>query len=94
MQRTDAIAAIESALTEVLDREVTDTQQSTRLFEDLHLDSTSVLELLMSLEDSAGIEVDPEEIDADDFQTVGTLTDFVLTSTGAPAGQPVAAAAH
>ncbi|NDZ79571.1 acyl carrier protein [Streptomyces sp. SID10853] len=94
MQRTDAVTAIETALTEVLDREVTGTQQSTRLFEDLHLDSTSVLELLMSLEDSAGIEVDPEEIDADDFRTIATLTDFVLAATGTPAGTPAAAAAH
>ncbi|MFJ8953501.1 phosphopantetheine-binding protein [Streptomyces sp. NPDC102381] len=94
MHRTDVITAIESALTEVLEREVTGTEQSTRLFEDLHLDSTSVLELLMSLEDSTGIEVDPEEIDADDFQTVGTLTDFVLTATGGTADEPALAAAH
>ncbi|MEU6733284.1 phosphopantetheine-binding protein [Streptomyces physcomitrii] len=91
MQRNEAVTAIESALTEVLEREVSGTEESARLFEDLHLDSTSVLELLMSLEDLVGIEVDPDELDADDFRTVGTLTDFLLTAKGSPADEPLAA---
>jgi acyl carrier protein len=37
------------------------------------MDSTGVLELLMALEDNLGIEVDPENLDMDDFKTVGTL---------------------
>ncbi|MFD7972855.1 hypothetical protein [Streptomyces clavifer] len=30
------------------------------------------------LEDSLGLEVDPEELDADDFETVDTFTTFTL----------------
>lgn len=77
MQRQDTVAAIETALSEVLEREVVDLTEQVRLFEDLHLDSTSVLELLMSLEDSIGFSVDPENLDMDDFKSVGTLSDYL-----------------
>lgn len=32
----------------------------------------------MALEDGIGIVVDPEDLDMDDFKSVGTLTDYVL----------------
>ncbi|NJQ01907.1 acyl carrier protein [Streptomyces zingiberis] len=78
MSRADVTAALESALSEVLDRKVTGLTGETRLFDDLHLDSTTMLETLMHLEDSLGLEVDPEELEADDFETVDTFTDFAL----------------
>ncbi len=58
MDRAKLVAAIETALSEVLEREVTGLTEDTRLFEDVHLDSTSVLELLMAREDIVGISVD------------------------------------
>ncbi|MFD9235654.1 acyl carrier protein [[Kitasatospora] papulosa] len=79
MNRTDVTTALETALTSVLDRPVTGLEGNTRLFDDLHLDSTTMLEMLMELEDSLGLEVDPEELDADDFETVDTFTTFTLT---------------
>ncbi|MEW9514571.1 MULTISPECIES: phosphopantetheine-binding protein [Streptomyces] len=78
MDRTDVTTALETALSTVLDRPVTELRGGTRLFDDLHLDSTTMLEMLMELEDSLGLEVDPEELDADDFETVDTFTDFAL----------------
>ncbi|GGZ46606.1 acyl carrier protein [Streptomyces inusitatus] len=91
MERPKLLYAIESALTEVMERdpaEITAITEDTRLFEDLFLDSTSVLELLVTLEDLTGLEVDPEELDMDDFRTVGTLADRVGSQllAGAPAG--------
>lgn len=79
MERGNVISAVESALSEVLERTVSDLTEDMRLFEDLHLDSTSVLELLMALEDAIDISVDPEDLDMDDFKSVGTLTDYVLS---------------
>ncbi|WP_017596053.1 acyl carrier protein [Nocardiopsis potens] len=77
MTREEITAAITDALGTVLEREVPEATEETRLFDELHLDSTSVLELLMALEDATGIEVDPEDIDMDDFATVGTLASYL-----------------
>lgn len=79
MERQSVVAAVEAALSEVLERTVTGLTEDVRLFEDLHLDSTSILEMLMTLEDAVDIAVDPEELDMDDFKSVGTLTDYVLS---------------
>ncbi|WP_445078471.1 acyl carrier protein [Streptomyces hayashii] len=79
MDHTDVTAAMETALSKVLERPVSDLSGKTRLFDDLHLDSTTMLEMLMELEDSLGLEVDPEELEADDFETVDTFTGFALT---------------
>lgn len=78
MERRNVISAVEQALGEILERPVTNLAEDARLFEDLHLDSTSVLELLMALEDSVDISVDPEELDMDNLKSVGSLTDYVL----------------
>ncbi len=77
MDRSELVAAIETALREVLEREISGLTEDTRLFDDLHLDSTSVLELLMALEDIVGISVDPETLDMDDFASVGTLAHYL-----------------
>jgi acyl carrier protein len=79
MERHSVISAVEQALSEILERPVTDLAEDARLFEDLHLDSTSVLELLMALEDSVDISVDPEELEMDNLKSVGALTDYVMT---------------
>jgi acyl carrier protein len=75
--RADIIAKIEAALSEVLMRDISGLSEGTRLFEDLQLDSTAVLELLMALEDNIGFEVDPDNLDMADFKTLGTLADYV-----------------
>lgn len=77
MTPTHTVEAIRTALTEVLQRELPELDTTTRLFEDLHLDSTSVLELLMALEDALDIEVDPDELRAEDFTTVESLAEYV-----------------
>ncbi|MEV0635587.1 acyl carrier protein [Streptomyces sp. NPDC050619] len=85
MERHTVVAAVEAALSEVLERTVSGLTEDTRLLEDLHLDSTSILEMLMALEDAIDISVDPENLDMEDFASVGTLTDYVLTQQ-APSG--------
>ncbi|MEU7033769.1 acyl carrier protein [Streptomyces sp. NPDC046237] len=80
MDRQNVVTALENALTDVLERPVTGLTGEVKLFDDLHLDSTTMLEMLMALEDSIDLVVDPEELDADDFISVDTFTDFVLTT--------------
>ncbi|MER7555128.1 MULTISPECIES: phosphopantetheine-binding protein [Streptomyces] len=90
MERKDVVQALETALTDVLERPVTGLRGEIRLFDDLHLDSTTMLEMLMALEDSIGLVVDPEELDVDDFESVDTFTDFVLSGPLAPSPSPAA----
>lgn len=89
MERSEVIARIAATLGEVLEEPVTDPSEDTRLFEDLHLDSTSILEVLMGLEDSVGVEVDPEKLEMDDFRSIGSLADYLLRNAPATPG-PVA----
>ncbi|MFE6771058.1 acyl carrier protein [Streptomyces fimicarius] len=77
MDDNTIVAQVETALSEVLEREVTGLTEDIRLFEDLHLDSTSVMEMLMELEDSMKIVIDPENLDMDDFRTIATLTGYL-----------------
>jgi acyl carrier protein len=77
MDRSSVVKTITGALSEIMQREYPDVTEETRLFEDLHLDSTSVLTLLMALEDQTGIEVDPESLQMENFQTIGTLADYI-----------------
>lgn len=77
MDRTQIVEHVRIALGEVLNRQIDALAEDTRLFEDLALDSTSVIELLMGLEDTMDIEIDADELEPEVFQTVGSLTDYV-----------------
>jgi acyl carrier protein len=46
------------------------------------LDSLAVLELVLALEERFGITVEGEDVTADVFETLGTLTAFVDSSIG------------
>lgn len=74
--RTTITAAIATALGDVLDTELPELTEDTRLF-DLGLDSTSVLELLLQLEDDLGHEFDNENLQMSDLQTMHSLADYV-----------------
>lgn len=78
MERGDVIAGIERALADVLQRELPALAEDVRLFDDLNMDSTTALELLMTLEDTIGVEIDAENLSMDDFQTIGTLADYLM----------------
>jgi acyl carrier protein len=77
MNRSEISADVIHAIAEVLQRETPGVTEDTRLFDDLQLDSTSILELLMAVEDAIDIEIDPEGLDMDSFRTVGTLVDYL-----------------
>ncbi|MGW4892743.1 acyl carrier protein [Kitasatospora sp. NPDC004240] len=78
LDRTVVVARIAESLGEVLKRELDTADESPRLFDDLGLDSTSVLELLMRLEDELDVEFDTDSLEQRHFETVGTLADYVI----------------
>ncbi|UOE77550.1 acyl carrier protein [Parageobacillus thermoglucosidasius] len=77
--RNEIISRIKIALGEVIETLNTEElQENTDLFNDLNLDSTSVIELLMALEDHfETVEFDPENLKIEDFQTIGSLANFI-----------------
>lgn len=77
MEHEKIVEHIRVSLETVLNRDIPRIDDGTRLFEELTLDSTSVLELLMGLEDTIGLEIDPDELEAEVFQTVGSLSGYV-----------------
>ncbi|MFI5808663.1 AMP-binding protein [Streptomyces sp. NPDC051561] len=77
LKRADIVEQIRVALCSALGREVTELSETTSLFEDLAVDSSSVLELLLTLEELVGLEIDPEALEPEIFETVGSLADYV-----------------
>jgi len=69
--------SIGTVLGRVLKHDLPELTEQTRLMEDLNLDSTSVLELLLEIEDEMGIQIDVEGIEQRDFATVGALADLI-----------------
>jgi acyl carrier protein len=72
---TDKVVAILAGMVDVspdlLERDM-------RLFDDLGLDSSSALELLMRIEDETGIEFDDDALEQRHFETVGSLVGYTL----------------
>ncbi|OSP41573.1 phosphopantetheine-binding protein [Streptomyces sp. 13-12-16] len=79
MNREQTVEHIRVALSKVLDREIAQLSEDVRLVEDLSLDSTSVIELLMALEDIMGVELDVEDLQPEVFETVASLADYLVT---------------
>lgn len=82
MNKGKMIELVTSAIKEVVNVNY-EIQKDTKLFDDLSLDSTSIIELLMVLEDIVpNLIIDPEELKADHFKTVETLSEYALASIG------------
>ena len=77
--RRRVVTSIGTLLPKVLKRDVPALPEATRLFDELGLSSASTLELLLELEEDLDIQIDVEEIDQGDLESIGTLADFVST---------------
>jgi acyl carrier protein len=77
MDRPQLVRHVRIALAEVLNREIPELSEDSRLFEDLALDSTSIIELLMGIEDTVDIQIEPDELTPEAFATVGSLVDYL-----------------
>jgi len=74
-----AKAALKEAIENVLGEKVEKFDRTSRLFDDLKMDSTTMLETLIELEDKFGLDVNPEELDIEDFLTVDSYVNFIVT---------------
>ncbi|GAB3892870.1 acyl carrier protein [Kibdelosporangium lantanae] len=77
MDTNEIHAALRQVLTEVVNRELPELTDDVRLFGDLGLDSTNVIELLMTLEDNLDLQIDPDELTPEMLESVGTLTAYI-----------------
>jgi acyl carrier protein len=74
---TQAHTRVVGTLSELIRRDVGALSADKRIVDDLGLDSTNILELLMKLEDEFGVEFDPDTFEPRHFETIGTLTEYV-----------------
>ncbi|TDC53144.1 acyl carrier protein [Jiangella ureilytica] len=77
---TDTLDTVRTVLIESLDltQRPEDLQESTALFGSLpELDSLGVLSLVTAIEERFDITIDDDEFDAELFETLGSLTQFV-----------------
>lgn len=87
MRTQEIIEHLRESLSVILDRELPEFSAETRIIEDLGLDSMRFVELVMSLEDTLGVEVDPETIENDVFHTAGSLADYIERQLALVGGQ-------
>ncbi|WP_034263768.1 acyl carrier protein [Actinospica robiniae] len=83
MDRNRAVEEIKLVVEKAVGRELPDFGEDTALLAELNLDSSSLLEVLMDLEDAVGFEANVDELDASVLESVGSLADFVVRMTAA-----------
>lgn len=77
--RERVVESIGTLLPRILKRDMAAPPEDSRLFDGLGLSSSSTLELLLELEEALEIQIDVEDIEQDDLETIGTLASFVAT---------------
>lgn len=82
-ERARFVDAVRKGLSEVLNKDVSGADEGVRLFDELGLDSSSALELLITIEEILDVQFDAEELEMTHFETVGSLADFVAAEAGA-----------
>jgi acyl carrier protein len=79
MERLEIIEHLRISLSVVLNRELPELSAETQILEDLEIDSIRFIELIMSLEDTLQLDVDPESLEPEVFQSVGSFADYIQT---------------
>jgi acyl carrier protein len=79
--RQQVVDSMDTLLPRVLRRDVPAVSPDTRLMEDLGLTSSSTLELLLELEEELEIQINVEDVDREDFASIGRLADFIAGHT-------------
>ena len=75
--RAQVLDNIVALLPRVLKREMADANENSTLMEDLGMSSTTALELVLELEESLEREISVEDLGREDFDTVGSLANYV-----------------
>ncbi|MCP3760521.1 acyl carrier protein [Streptomyces sp. TBY4] len=77
MERHEIVEHVRITLSAVLGREIVELSADVRLLEDLELNSMRFIELLTALEDTLGVEVDPDSLEPEVFQSVDAFVEYV-----------------
>ena len=81
-----AVATIRGSLAKSMKVDPDTIAEDSRLFDELGLDSTTVLELLMTIEEELEMEFDTDDLEQHHFETVGSLAALVREQAGEQAG--------
>jgi acyl carrier protein len=78
--RERVIEDICALLPGILQEEVTGLCADTELLVALGLTSTTALEVILRVEERLGLEISVEDLEREDFATVGTLADYIAAN--------------
>ncbi|RKE23362.1 phosphopantetheine-binding protein [Streptomyces sp. TLI_171] len=78
--RAQLVYSVCALLPKVLKREVTGASADTALMSALGVNSTTGLELVLELEEQLGLEISVEDLGRENFETVGSLADYVAAN--------------
>jgi acyl carrier protein len=81
MERAEVVQVLRDKAVEMLEVSADDVQEDKSFVADLDVDSLSLVELTMELEDSFGIELPEEELD--DVKTIGAFVDVIFAKVQA-----------
>ncbi len=80
MERTEVLDVMRDKAVEMLEVEPDAVQEDKSFVEDLKVDSLSLVEYTMDLEDAFGIELPEDELT--DLKTIGAFVDLIMTKLG------------
>jgi acyl carrier protein len=81
MERGDAFAIVQTAVSELLDVEITRVTEEARFGDDLDADSLDLVELVMALEERLDVRIPESELDG--VETVGDALTLLLDKLSA-----------
>ena len=81
MERSEVLQVLRDKAVEMLEVEADAVQEDKSFVEDLEVDSLSLVEFTMELEDEFGIELAEEELV--DVKTIGAFVDLIVAKTAA-----------
>ena len=81
MERAEVLQVLRDKAVEMLEVEADQVQEDKSFVDDLQVDSLSLVEFTMELEDVLGIELPEEELT--DVKTIGAFVDVIVAKTAA-----------
>jgi acyl carrier protein len=81
MERAEVLQVMRDKAVEMLEVEADAVQEDKSFVDDLEVDSLSLVEYTMELEDSLGVELPEEELT--DLTTIGAFLDLIMTKVPA-----------
>lgn len=80
MERAEVMQVMRDKAVEMLGVEADDVQEGTSFVDDLEIDSLSLVEYTMDLEDALGVELPEEELTG--LPTIGAFLDVIMGALG------------